>query len=87
MKRMLLALESCLTAVPFIMSWLICAIIFSAKAGYLMAAADAAKKAQILDALWPTPKFLTRWRAALPLQRDRLKARWAKAKQRLTKDE
>jgi hypothetical protein len=53
MKGKLLALESCLTAVPFIVSWLICAIFLSVKAGYLMARADAARKGEILDKLWP----------------------------------
>lgn len=56
MRRKLLALESCLTAVPFVVSWMVCAIILSAKAGYLMAKADVADKAKTLDTLFPKAK-------------------------------
>jgi hypothetical protein len=50
-RWILLALESTLTALPFIVSWLVCAVILSIQAGYLMAKADSAQKETILQNL------------------------------------
>jgi hypothetical protein len=48
-KQTLLILESALTIPVFIVSWLVCAVGFSALAGFRMAKADSAQKEKILD--------------------------------------
>ena len=48
MSRVLLFLESCLAIPVFIASWLICAIGFSAVAGYRMAKSSEDQKKAIL---------------------------------------
>jgi hypothetical protein len=51
-KKLLLGLESLLTAAPFVVSWMLCAIALSVKAGYLMAKASPDQRAKALDTLW-----------------------------------
>ncbi len=51
-RAALLVTESCVTAVPFVLSWFACAIYFAVKAGYLMAAAESADKCKLLEQMW-----------------------------------
>lgn len=47
--RALLALESCVSVPIFVLTWMVCAIGFAAKAGFLMARADGEVKRTLLE--------------------------------------
>lgn len=48
----LLAIETLITAIPFVVSWFLCAIALAIKEGWTMAKADTADKAIVMNKLW-----------------------------------
>jgi ABC-type proline/glycine betaine transport system permease subunit len=52
----LLVLESCLTTIPFVVSWMLSAVVLSVWAGILMARSKSEEeKARMLTTMWTLP--------------------------------
>lgn len=60
MKRILLGVETCLSLPVFVLVWWLSSLWFAARAGWLCAQQDSAKKTVLLDNILPTVKW--RWR-------------------------